>query len=267
MPLLEHGALTVDYLDEGDGPAVVLVHSSVSGSRQWKRLVEGLRPRYRCLAPNLLGYGQTSAWPGGRMQTLDDAAAAVLALCQTLPRPIRLVGHSWGGAVALATAHELGADVSHLVLYEPMLAGLLQGHGRTEARAEAQGIYSAVQQLGDAGEWEALAKIFTDYFNGNGAWDSTPPDRQRIIASQLPPNRHEWDAGWPARTARHFAGIRAQTLVLRGDQTRPVTREIADTLCETFPHWHLKTLAGTGHMGPLTHGGVVNAEIQAFLAR
>jgi hypothetical protein len=40
MPVLSRGLTTVDYLVEGAGPAVVLVHSSVSGNRQWKRLIE-----------------------------------------------------------------------------------------------------------------------------------------------------------------------------------------------------------------------------------
>src|SRR5687767_11993519 len=125
MPILYKGELSVDYLDDGAGPAVVLVHSSVSGNKQWRRLIEALRPSYRCFAPNLLGYGLTSPWQAGRKQTLADAAEVTLALCETIPGSIRLVGHSWGGAVALATANELGPRVSHLVLYEPMLVGLL----------------------------------------------------------------------------------------------------------------------------------------------
>ena len=90
-----------------------------------------------------------------------------LAVCGLVQGPIRLVGHSWGGAVALATAHRLGPRVSHLALYEPMLMGLLAGHERVDALREAQTVYAAVQKYGDAGDWLALAKIFTDYFNGD----------------------------------------------------------------------------------------------------
>ena len=49
MPILCKGDLSVDYLDDGAGPAVVLLHSSVSGNKQWRRLVEVLRPTYRCV--------------------------------------------------------------------------------------------------------------------------------------------------------------------------------------------------------------------------
>ena len=267
MPTLTKNGLTVDYLDDGSGPAVVLVHSSVSGNKQWRRLVEALRPGYRCLAPNLLGYGLTTPWLAGRKQTLEDAAEVTLALCGTIQGPIRLVGHSWGGAVALVTANKLGSAVSHLALYEPMLSGLLHGHGRTEAWSEAMEIYAAVQSLGDAQDWTALAEVFTDYFNGNGSWASTPVERQQAIASQLPPNRHEWDAGAQSATAHQFDGITAQTLVLRGTQTRRVTRETTEVLCHAFPLWKLHDIEGAGHMGPLTHAAIVNAEIQAFLAK
>ena len=74
MPNLCEGELSVDYLDDGAGPAVVLVHSSVSGKKQWMRLVAALRPTYRCVAPNLLGNRLTSPWQTGRRQTLADAA-------------------------------------------------------------------------------------------------------------------------------------------------------------------------------------------------
>ena len=266
MPMLREGDLSVDYLDDGAGPAVVLVHSSVSGNKQWKRLVEALRPAYRCVAPNLLGYGLTSPWQAGRRQTLADAADVTLALCKTISGPIRLVGHSWGGAVALATANKLGPRVSHLALYEPMLCGLLHSRGKAEALSEALGMYAAVQRLSDLQDWETLAEVFTDYFNGDGTWAATPTERQRAIASQLAPNRHEWDASSHPTTAQDFGGVTARTLVLRGSRTRLVTREIADVLCQAFPDWQLQVIQDAGHMGPLTHGAAVNASIQSFLA-
>ena len=64
MPVLSKGRLKIDYTDEGDGEPVVLVHSSVSGNRQWRALTEALKDRYRVLAINLFSYGETTPWPG-----------------------------------------------------------------------------------------------------------------------------------------------------------------------------------------------------------
>jgi len=265
VPVARRGELEIDYIDEGDGLPIVLAHSSVSGNRQWKRLIERLRTRNRVIAPNLLGYGKTTPWAGGRMQTIDDAAEVVLGLCDDAKAPLRLVGHSWGGYVALWAARKLGERVSHLALYEPMIPGLLRGHDRKEAWSEASALYEDVKRLGDSNQWEALARRFTDYFNGDGSWEATDDDRRRAIAAQLLPNRHEWDAGTRTVTARELGPVAARTLLMRGTRTRPVMREVVDVLREAYLYWNVLEIQGAGHMGPLTHAEAVNSEIADFL--
>ena len=52
-------SFNVDFLESGAaGPVVMLVHSSVSGARQWRRLMEDLKDRFRVRAVNLFGYGK-----------------------------------------------------------------------------------------------------------------------------------------------------------------------------------------------------------------
>jgi len=93
------------------------------------------------------------------------------------------------------TANQLGAKVSHVAVYEPMLSGLLAASDRTEAAAEAAALYADVRRLGRAGHWHDLGRRFPDYFGGDGAWDASLPSRQDTIAAAIPPNVHEWDAG------------------------------------------------------------------------
>jgi pimeloyl-ACP methyl ester carboxylesterase len=52
----------------------MLIHSSVSGARQWRRLMDDLKDRYRVRAVNLYGYGKTPPWPPETPQSLDDQA-------------------------------------------------------------------------------------------------------------------------------------------------------------------------------------------------
>ena len=57
--------IKVDYLEAGSsGPVVMLVHSSVSGARQWRRLMGDLKDQFRVRAVNLFGYGKTPAMAG-----------------------------------------------------------------------------------------------------------------------------------------------------------------------------------------------------------
>jgi pimeloyl-ACP methyl ester carboxylesterase len=267
MPTLLHNHLRIDYSDAGEGPTVLLLHSSVSGNRQWRKLAGLLSGRFRVIAPNLLGYGETTPWHAQRGQTLPDAAQVVMALCDALglDEPLRVVGHSFGGAVALWSAHVLGDRVSHLALYEPMLPGLLPAGGRFEAARETNLLYADVKHLSARGEWLALAERFTDYFNGDGAWDASPAERRQAIADLLPPNPHEWDAVMKPLLAGTFGGIRAQGLLMRGRKTRPALTEITALVHQRFRHWRLVDVAGCGHMGPLTHADVINRWIVDFL--
>ena len=97
MPVLLRDGFRIDYTDEGAGEPVVLVHSSVSANRQWRALAQALSDRYRVLALNLFGYGETTPWPGTSPQSLYAQAQLVLALCAHADAPVHLVGHSFGG--------------------------------------------------------------------------------------------------------------------------------------------------------------------------
>ncbi len=66
MPILTTPAWIIDYLEAGHGPTVILLHSSASGNRQWRALISRLSDRYRVVAPNLVGYGQTA--PGREIE-------------------------------------------------------------------------------------------------------------------------------------------------------------------------------------------------------
>ena len=116
MPVLSEGGWNIDYIEAGKGPPVLLIHSSVSGNQQWRSLTEALKDRHRVLAVNLFGYGDTTPWPENAVQTLADHSDLVLALCSNSRGPVFIVGHSFGGSVALKAALRLGHKVAGLVL-------------------------------------------------------------------------------------------------------------------------------------------------------
>lgn len=269
MRTVVHNGLQIDTITAGEGPPVMLLHCSASGHHQWRWLGAALSSRHRVIAPNLRGYGATTAWPAGRAQTLGDAAQVVTALCEALAldAPLRLVGHAFGAAVALHCARLLGPRVSHLVLYEPLLPGVLAPHGRTEAAAEMAALRADARRLGGAGRWHALGRRFTDYFSGDGAWDASPPERQQAIADALPPSVHEWDACLAPMSAHRFSAVSARCLLLRGRRTRGALGEIAGLLHQRHAHWRMVDLAGCDHMAPLTQPDQVNPWIQNFLAQ
>jgi pimeloyl-ACP methyl ester carboxylesterase len=266
MPVLTHGALEIEFSDAGSGPAVVLVHSSVSGLRQWRSLTELLSASYRVRALNLYGYGATTPWPERQTQTLAAQARLVVAACEGLREPVSLVGHSFGGTVALKAAMLLGARVGSMVLIEPNPLYLLAQGGRDEELAEVRALRDHVKRFGALGEWEAVAERFADYWVGDGTWNAMPVARRAAFAALLPPNLHEWDAALEeGTTVEDLAALRCRTLVMSDPATRRPIRAIAEILAQACPAWTFHDLPAGGHMAPLTRPDLVDPVIRAFL--
>lgn len=266
MPVLESGKLRIDYSDAGSGDPVVLVHSSVSGNRQWKRLAQDLQSHFRVMAVNLFGYGETSAWNEETTQTIADQADLVLSLVRDIAGPVRIVGHSFGGSVACKAAAMLGRRASHLFLFEPTLFHLLAQNGRREAYTEATALRDFIKSHGKREDWGAVAERFVDYWIGDGAWAAMPHERRLAYMQLLRPNYYEWDCLETDRTTiEEFARIRAKAMIAYTPDARRPSREIAQLFYEKCPGWSVARIAEGGHMAPLTHPQVVNPLIAGFL--
>lgn len=252
--------------ERGNGPCVLLLHSSVSGNRQWSKLAAALEGRYRVVAPNLYGYGQTSSWPGRARQTLDDQAALAEAAIGARDGPIAVVGHSFGSAVAMKVAVRLGAAVDRLVVIEPNPFYLLRAAGRRKAFAEIDEIRRAMQRAGATGDFASVAPRFCDYWVGDGAWAALSDERRAAFIAAMPPNVHEWDAVMGEPTPlQGWSAITAQTLLLTCEDPKRPVRELVDLLAGAFPAWRRASYGGGGHMAPLTRPDAVNPIICAFL--
>ena len=266
MPVATADALAVEYEEAGQGPTVVLLHSSVSGNRQWRTLMPELARDSHVVAPNLFGYGKTSPWPADRRQTLADHVALVDAVLREVVGPVHLVGHSFGGAVALEFARIHPHRVGRMVLLEPNPFAVLGMEGCLDAFAEAEELYADVRRLAARDQWEALAARVADYFNGDGSWAAMSESRREAFASLLPPNVHEWDAVMrEPTTVADWGSTSAEVLIVRFGGTRRTLREIVGLFVEQCPGWSLAETQAGGHMAPLSQPDVVNPIITDFL--
>jgi len=266
MPVAAAGALTVDYAEQGEGEPVVLLHSSVSGNRQWRSLADALSDRYRAVAVNLFGYGATTAWPDNPSQSLYAQVRLLLLIPGIEAGPLHLVGHSFGAAVALKAALLLGSRVRKLVLIEPNPFNLLKQEGRTEAFLEARALRDHVKCFGSVGDWEAVGGRFADYWGGDGSWAAMPEKRRSAFAAALRPNYYEWDAVMSEEaTLAEWKSIPARTLVMSDPRTRRPIREIVEIFSFACPHWSFERLTGAGHMAPLERPELVNPLVRRFL--
>lgn len=246
---------TLAVQDTGAGLlALVFLHYFGGAGRAWAGVAQRLAGRYRCIVPDLRGFGDSAAPAGG--YTVADYADDIAALIATLGLDrYRLVGHSMGGKIALALAARRPAGLESLLLIapsppspEPMApaerARLLAGYG-DRATAETTIRNITVPNL------RAVL-------------------RDQAVADNLRSARVAWAAwletGSRADLTAHMGQITVPVQVLAGahDPVFPVDllqREVADRIAGAT----LRVLPAHGHLLPLTAPASVAAAIGAGL--
>jgi pimeloyl-ACP methyl ester carboxylesterase len=259
--------IKADFLEAGTGPVVMLVHSSVSGARQWRRLMDELKDEFHVRAVNLYGYGKTPPWSSDAAQSLDDQARLVETALPTNADSVCLVGHSFGGSVAMKVAARLPGRVTGLVLLETNPFYLLEQSGRADAFTEIMDLRNWVKKFGWMGEWGTVAERFADYWGGAGSWENLPVERRHAFAEAMKPNYFEWDAVMEETTAaEQWARLLPRSTLLVSDPNTVLPiREITAILRRSCPMWTYKEIASGGHMAPLTRPDLVNPLVRSFL--
>ena len=245
--------MKVDVIEDGHGSAVLLIHSTVAGNKQWRKLVEYLSPNYRVLAPNLFGYGTTPEWSKNRHQTLIDQVD-LLANFFAQNESISIVGHSFGGSVAMMAAKKYPAKIKKLILIEPNPFYLLEHHSDHDSYQEALNLRDIIKTNAYKETWGQAAEKFADYWNGSGTWKQMDGLRREKFAEALKPNFHEFDCVINETTSlEEWRDILPQnTHILFSEQTVNSIRKIITIFEETMPNWIFHSYSEGTHMAPLT---------------
>jgi pimeloyl-ACP methyl ester carboxylesterase len=178
-----------------------------------------------------------------------------------------IIGHSYGAAVALIAALHHRSRVSALALYEPTLFALVDA--RRPPPNAADGIRNAVSAAASAlerGDQDAAAGHFIDFWMGNGSWAAIPAQRRLAIAQSVSSIRHWEHALFRESTPiEAFACLDMPILYMLGGESPESAHAVARELVPVLPRVKVVRFAGLGHMAPITHPDIVNAEIARFL--
>lgn len=252
----------------GTGRPVVLLHSSASSSAQWRDTMVEMAPAYRVIAPDFPGYGKSAVWSGKAPRTLATDCDIVSSIADDCHEPVHLVGHSYGGAVALWYAMRYPATVKSLTLIEPVAFNVLRFGGRRFLFDEIEDVATTVVTALSRGDHFAGMAHFIDYWNGRGTWDQLPRERQELLAVQIENIAQEFSAVFDdPRSTAAYEDLQVPTLIIRGDQSRVPAMSVAASLARAIPTAVLQTVEGAGHMLPLTHKVSVQAAVSDHIDR
>jgi pimeloyl-ACP methyl ester carboxylesterase len=262
----KHEGFEVHVDDTGEGDVVVLLHSSGMSGAQWRRTAEKLvHAGMRTIIPDLLGSGRSTPWPESKPFRFDLDVEVVRKLIEELGRPVHLVGHSYGGHIALRAATLAGGRVLSLALYDPVAFGVLDLQGDRDAFAEMSGLEIGWGSTdADHAKW---LRAFVEYWGGPEAWSRL---REPVRAEM---QRVGWIVYAGARSLvedrtglKEYRRLTGKTLLMTGETSPIAARRIVPRLGEAIPGARTLSIAGAGHMGPLTHLGQYNEILSAHLA-
>jgi pimeloyl-ACP methyl ester carboxylesterase len=119
----EVDGIKLHYLGAGHGPAVILLHGYTETSRMWKPIIPLLAEKFRVIAPDLPGIGDSEIPANGL--DMKTAAIRIHGLAKSLGvEKARVVGHDIGLMVAYAYAAEFPAETEKLVVMDAFLPGV-----------------------------------------------------------------------------------------------------------------------------------------------
>ena len=116
---VEVQGLHMEYLEGGEGEAILLLHGFGGNKDNWTRIARHLTPHFRVIAPDLPGFGQSTREPGSDY-TISAQADRIRAFARALNIDrFHLAGNSMGGTIAGACAARYSNDIISLWLIAP----------------------------------------------------------------------------------------------------------------------------------------------------
>ena len=94
----------VHYIDEGEGPPLLLLHGNPTWSFLYREIVAGLRDRFRCIAPDYPGFGLSRAAPGYGFTPAEHAGVVEKLVLHLDLRDATMMVQDWGGPIGFAAA-------------------------------------------------------------------------------------------------------------------------------------------------------------------
>ena len=254
--LIELRGLRFHYRDwparKPNAPDLVLLHGFTGHARSWDAFAEAMTDRYRVLALDQRGHGETAWAPDGAYGTdemVEDLKAFVRAM--GLSR-FTLLGLSMGGAVAMHYAGARPAELAALVIVDIGPAIETAGAQRIQTGVRANDLFGsrdeafAVARAGNPRPPEAHHRHRVDHSlmrTEDGRW-TYRYDRAMRRGGGRPPRDPE--AGW-----RALAQTNVPTLVIRGELSDILSATMAERMIETIPDARLALVKDSGHSVPL----------------
>jgi pimeloyl-ACP methyl ester carboxylesterase len=243
--------LRVQFRVRGAGPPLLLLHGWGGSSLSFAAVIPALEQRFRLLIPDLPGFGFSEP-PAAAWGSADYARVVAGLIESASAKPLDVLGHSFGGKVAVALATQYPELVRRLVLVaapvvrlEQNAAVLSRGRAYRAVRAAARLLPPLREQILDWGR-----RRF-----GSEDYKAAGPLRPTLVRVV----NEDWRPALPA--------LRAPVLLIYGERDEDVPAAVGEAARDALPNAELVVMSGAGHFPFLDDAEGFSEAVAAFLAR
>jgi pimeloyl-ACP methyl ester carboxylesterase len=257
------GGARLRFVDEGEGPPVVLIHGFASALDTWRGVMKELTKHHRVLAMDLKGFGWSSRPPGD----YSPQAEAQLVLALMDQRNIKsaiIVGHSWGSSVALDVALAAPERVTKIALYDAWVYE--EQLPTTFLWARATGVGEALFDMfySERAD-EKIARAFYDpkkYVTEKFVEEvERALDRPGTVAAALAAVRGQRFED----VQKRYHELKQPVLLLWGRDDEVTLLPFGERLARDLPHAHLLVYPDCGHFPMIEAAGTSTDDLLKFL--
>lgn len=245
---------TFSVKQSGQGEKIVLFHCSAANHSIWNPLVNLLDTEYQLIRPDLLGYGESSPFIKQQTDGTPDLDLAACLLSRS-DAPVHVVGHSYGGILALMAAINHPDKVASLTLIEPVCFNQLRALPKQGFAHMLLELTSRIKSSLDHGDSLSAAKAFVSFWQSPRDWWFMSSDRQQKIAQAMPKVLNEFEGfkNISSISDTQFKNLSMPVHLVRGSHTKAIAHAMMDYLQEKLPHADNTTIAKAGHLLTITH--------------
>ena len=253
---------TIAYRCLGEGPPLLLLHATLSSSWQLRHLAARLAARFRVVSMDRRGSGESAMLPDRRPVPIDVAVhvadAAALIEAERLEGCL-VVGHSYGGCLALELATRRPALVAATWTWEPPYAPLAGLAVRRQLAGIAERTLAAGERQGPAA---AAAAFLAGVSGGTGGTVEThaPAAMERLARIG---GAAIAEAPLLGLAPSGLAAIACPAVIAHGAASPAWYGEIAAALAARIPGAVTRAIPGADHLAPVTRPDLIAAAVEA----
>jgi pimeloyl-ACP methyl ester carboxylesterase len=258
--------LSFAYVDEGSGTPVVLIHGSVSDYREWSKQMASLARHHRVIA-----YSRRYHWPNlppgkdadASVEQQADDLAAIIQVAGIAPA--HLVGHSFGGAIALNLTLRHPELVRTLVLAEPAVSGVLPDTPENDVVSkESQAIRAEMKDAFASGNAERIARTYAAHV-APGEFEKASPEIQEMLFANVTAFQLDFTSRRPPFTCDDARRVAVPVLVISGERSPLGLQRIAEETARCMKAARLVRIPEATHWLQSDHAQAFNDAVLAFL--